>query len=164
MTTPFYGTLVDAAAYHTERGNAAWGAAANDTIRTQALINASEYIDSFAKQFAGKPTGGRTQIRYWPATGVYLDGEELDDTIVPREIEAATYEAALLLVQGIDLRPNLDRGGAVKRERVKAGPAEVETEYADSASTGTTYRKINDLISVLFEEAFGVAELDVLRV
>lgn len=159
----FYGSLIDAGIYHLARGNAEWAAAASDGVREAALLNASEYVDSFAAKYPGSPTGGRLQVRYWPAKDVTQGGEDVPDTEVPREILYATYEAALLIVKGVDLRPNAVGGGAVKRKRVKAGPAEVETEFMDSASSGTTFAKIEDLLSVWYDTSKFAMNFELLR-
>lgn len=154
--TAIYGDLADALAYHNERGNAAWAGAADDATRSAALLNASEYVDSFAAQYPGTKTGGRAQERAWPRSGVTFLNEDVPDDEIPKEIEYATYEAALLIIKGVDLRPIQERGGAIKRERVKGGPVEVETEYMDSASSGTTFTKIQDLLAVwMFSVATG---------
>lgn len=144
--TAIYGTLSDANTYHADRGNTAW-AAKSDPEKNTALLNGSEYVDSFANQFPGTPTAGRSQERAWPRTGVIFLNEDVPDDEIPREIIYAAYEAAYLVVSGVDLRPNLERGGAIISERVKAGPVEAETVYADGATVGTTFTKIQDLLA-----------------
>jgi hypothetical protein len=157
-----YGTLADATAYHAARGNVAWAASGvTDDRRNVSLLKATEFIDTM--EYLGVKTGGRSQERAWPRTGVVADGETVADDTVPREIEYATYEAALLDLTGTDLQPNEARAGAVKRKRVKAGPAEVETEYMDWASSGTEFTKINNLLSVFTSTMYG-ASYELLRV
>lgn len=151
-----YGTLTDALAYHAARGNSAWAASGvTDQQRSVALLLGSEFVDTYT--YPGAKTDGRTQERAWPRTNVWVDGEQLSDTEVPREVEYATYEAALLSLTGTSLQPNQDRGGAIKKKRVKAGPAEVETEYMDSASAGVTFTKINNLLSIFTSNGFGAS-------
>jgi hypothetical protein len=69
----FYGSLVGAATYHSDRGNAAWAAAASDALRTAALVRATDYI----------------KYRY-----VVNLAPGYDETLP--EVEQATYVAALL--------------------------------------------------------------------
>jgi hypothetical protein len=68
-----YGSLEGAATYHSDRGNAAWAAAATDALRTAALVRASDYI------------------KYRYVVNLACDyGDDLP------EVEQATYVAALL--------------------------------------------------------------------
>lgn len=94
-----YGTTADALTYHSDRGNSAWAAATTEA-QDQARLRASEYIDfTYRSWLQGYKTGGRSQVREWPREDVLVwNGalqEELDSSVVPVEIEQATYEAAL---------------------------------------------------------------------
>lgn len=158
-----YGSLADANAYHLARYNTAWADAANDEVRNGALQKASDYIDAtYRTRFPGSKTGGRAQIPAWPRTGAVLDGEEQPDDEIPIEIEYATYEAALLIVQGVSLNP-VPSNGAVKRERVKAGPVESETEYDTTGVSLTgTFDVIDNLLEGILVASSG-AEYELLR-
>lgn len=132
----FYGNLIDAAAYHLARGNAAWAAAASDAIREAALTRGTDYIDGryrhrfttgrWESMFPGERTAGRAQDREWPRTGAAdYDGNELPDDAAPIEVEHATYEAALReLVTPGSLSPDYVPAQLVKRRKV--GPIERE--------------------------------------
>ena len=143
----FYGTLPAALAYHAARGNGAWVAeGVTDDLRSAALTRASDAIDgAYGARFPGYPTTGRTQERLWPRfvsddeLVTDLAGNEIPDDEVPREIEFATYEAALReLVSPGSMAPDLDRGGLIKS--LKAGS--VALEYADGAPAETTISAI----------------------
>ncbi|TEB83700.1 DnaT-like ssDNA-binding protein [Pseudomonas aeruginosa] len=130
----YYGTVAGADAYHQARGNAAWAAAA-EADKEAALARASAYIDGLGTQqpvsgcvlvFPGKKAGGRAQALQWPRAGaVDRDGGPIPADEVPREVEQATYEAALreLLKPG-SLNPDYVATTAVKRAKV--GPLETE--------------------------------------
>lgn len=125
----FYGTLAGALAYHAARGNAAWEKS-SDALRTTALIRATTYIDGFRGRFPGYKAGRRGQALEWPRMDAYdTAGEQIPSDAVPIEIESATYEAALreLAKPGSLLA---DTAAGIRRKRVKAGPVDIETEYA----------------------------------
>jgi hypothetical protein len=159
-----YGTDAACAAYHLERGNTAWAdaAASPDTVRLAAQVAASDYVDSFRRRFPGAKTDGRSQTREWPRTNaVDSEGSEIATDEVPIEIEQATYEAALLIVQGVSLTPTEAAGGTIGRKRVKAGPVETETEYKTPSSQPRFQKIMNILEPVL---TAGGASVDLLRV
>lgn len=74
------------------------GAVSEDILA--ALLVASEWLDArYVPVWLASgtfKTGGRAQVREWPREG-YVDvyGYPIDPNSVPREIENATYEAAL---------------------------------------------------------------------
>lgn len=92
----FYGDLAGFKAYWVARGNALVTAYEDDDILASLLV-ASEYLDAaFRTQFMGWKVGGRPQVREWPRSAVIdIYGYGVDSTIVPPEIEQATYQAAL---------------------------------------------------------------------
>lgn len=148
----FYGTLAGALSYHADRGNAAW-AASDDTLRTEALVRASAFIDlTYLARFEGLKAGGRDQALQWPRTGVTdMEGYSVVETTPPVEIINATYEAALreLATPG-SLNPDIKAGGGVVK-RVKAGS--VEVEYASDATTRATFTRIEDILAPLLGRA-----------
>lgn len=158
-----YGTLIAANAYHLARNNTAWADASPDSVKNGALQRASDYIDNtYRARFPGTKTGGRAQLPEWPRTDATdVNGEEIGTTEVPIEIEYATYELALLVVRGVDLNP-VAQGGTIKRERVKAGPVESETEYADDVEAYNSFTIVDGLLSSLLKVSNG-AQYDLLR-
>jgi len=149
----FYGTLIGAAAYHDDRGNAAWAAAATDALRTAALVRASAYIDAtYLLSFEGLKAGARDQVLQWPRVGVTdIYGYSVPDDEVPVEIINAAYEGALReLATAGSLNPDIKAGGGVIK-RVKAGS--VEVEYASTADTRATFQRIEDILAPLLGRA-----------
>lgn len=171
----FYGTVADADTYHLSRGNVVWGTKSTED-KEAALTTASDYIDSFKAGFPGKKTAGRSQDREWPRVGTDGDpvvdatGEEIADDEVPTEVEFATYEGALMVVNGISLTlvtSTSTSAGAITRKRVKAGPLETETQY--STESGTTneipwFQKISSLLENILTSGRGGATVGLLRV
>ena len=142
-TANSYISLADADTYHSDRGNATWAAAASDAIRNAALIKAAQWLDG---QYRSRWAGFRKtddQALDWPRYDAYdSDGYYLASDAVPVRITYAQAEAALAIVDGIELSPSLDRGGRVRREKV--GP--IETEYFDGAPARTVLSAVSDLV------------------
>jgi hypothetical protein len=166
----FYGTVVDADAYHLARGNAVW-ATKDDATKQAALTTGSDYVDSFRSRYPGKKTGGRSQEREWPRTDASdKSGEEIASDEVPVEVEYATYEGALMVVQGISLTATPPTGSTLGRttfKRVKAGPVETETHFSENEGLDTDrpwFQKIMDLLGNLFTGSGAGATLGLLRI
>lgn len=159
-----YGTVLGASAYHTARNNAEWAAASTNPGSQQgALQKASDYINNtYRKRFPGTKTGGRAQTDEWPRTGaVDSGGYDIPDNQVPVEVEYAAYEGALLILKGVDLNP-VTQGGAIKRERVKAGPVETETEYSDEVEIFASFTIMENYLEAILV-AFTGTQVALLR-
>lgn len=140
----YYGTVADADAYHAARGNTAW-AGYGEPAKLAALTRASSYVDGLGQQpdgyggwrvlFPGTRTGGRAQGLAWPRTGAFdNEGTAIAANEVPREVELATYEAALReAAEPGSTSPDYTPGSTVKREKLDV----IETEYAVPASDGS---------------------------
>jgi len=155
-----YVSLTDAAAYHTDRGNTAWAAAASDTVREQALRKATQYIDGhYFHRWKGAVVAPLTQSLQWPRAGVKIsDPQEyyatlpsfydvsysgfLEITTIPQKLKDATCEAALRSLSAA-LAPDLKRGGRMASVNV-AGIQEV---FEQGASPNTSYQIIDQLLA-----------------
>jgi len=160
-----YGTVADADAYHSARGNAEWTSATDKEIK---LLRASEFVDTYRARFPGSKAGGRSQEREWPRRGaIDTAGDLIADDEIPSEVERATYEAALLVVKGIPLSEIPLSGtssGTVTRKRVKAGPVETETEYDTNGTGRPFFQNIADILEpVINGRRFG-ASVELTRV
>lgn len=132
-----YGSIAAAATYHSDRGNAAWAAAASDALRTAALVRGSFAIDAaYGERFRGTKPGG--QVLAWPRTDAeYASGEAI--TGVPIEVEYAAYEAALReLASPGSMSPDVVTGKIKKRVKVDV----VEVEYAVGSGTAEEQRPV----------------------
>ena len=122
-----YGTLAAADTYHAERGNTTW--TGSDADKDAARLRATEYIDqAYRSSFPGYKTEQRDQDREWPRSDAFdIEGNYLDHTTVPIEVENATYEASLReLISPGSLLPDFNPGGQRKRVKVDV----IEIEYA----------------------------------
>lgn len=136
-TANAYIDVVAFKAYHDDRGNTY---TANDTEIEQAIVRATDYIDS-RWTFAGSRVD-LEQSTECPRSGVYdpttswlLDG-------YPPELEEACAEYTMLAIAGT-LYPtsNIDTSGqSVKKYRRKADVVEKEVEFF-SAGSGISYLK-----------------------
>lgn len=134
-----YISLVDAAAYHTARGNAAWGALASDTVREQLLRKATDYI---GQTYGSKWKGERVdsiQLLDWPRSCVYANGFLMEDDVVPVPVANACAELALRAAT-TSLAPDVGR----LKSRVKVGP--IETEYVSGSSPLTRYTAVDGML------------------
>ncbi len=123
--------------YHDERGTTY---TANDTEIEQAIVRATDYIDSRwtfagARQDADQSTECPRSGVYDPNTSYLLDG-------YPDELKEACAEYAMSTVDGTTLYPvaNIDTSGqAVRQLRRKVDVIETETEYFHAG--GTVWKK-----------------------
>lgn len=140
-----YVTLAECDAYHVRFGNSGWkittGAVSNEAERENAIKKATAFIDArYGNRFKGVRKTAE-QALLFPRYGISdNDGYVLEN--VPLAVKRATCEAALRILVGIDLMPDLDRGGKIISETV--GP--ISTTYSSSAPAGTKYEMIESLL------------------
>ena len=137
----FYGTATGFTAYHQKRDNSVPVDIDTDEEIETALLVASEWVDArYRSEFQGWKTGDRAQVREWPRIGhVDYYGYSIPSTETPREIENATYEAALrhMLSPGVlsvDYTPgkydSVSVDGAVSAKFARFGSAsEIQTQF-----------------------------------
>jgi hypothetical protein len=147
-----YVSVADCTAYHAARGNAAWAAAASDTLREQALVRATAALDGM---YAARWPGYRcdeNQALDWPRyEALDIKGYYLDSNIVPVAVKNAACEAALLeLGTPGTLSKALDRGGAIKRDKTGS----LETEFFAGAPVGIVYPAIKQALSHIIASSF----------
>lgn len=135
-----YLALGDADAYFAARNVTGWTEAPT-VAREAALMQASAYIDgSYAFRGVIADPG---QVLSWPRFDAW-DSEGRLVAGIPRRVEHATAELALIALAG-DLLPPRERGGKVLKETV--GP--VEVEYAPDAPPGCSYPIVDLLLKPL---------------
>lgn len=161
-----YASVAEADNYFDDRGVVAW--TGDPTVKQGALVRATSFIDvTFRLRFTGYRTKRHLQALEWPRTGAYYDNvmpqtppdnypfgvgfglyeyEPIEPTTIPKELKAATCEAALRELSGAgSLTPDLDPSGSVKRERA----GDTEREYFGASSLARTYPGIFAVISGL---------------
>jgi hypothetical protein len=102
------------------------------------LRKATRHIErAYGSRFVGRRARNE-QALAWPRWSAETrDGRLIDGDEIPHELKRGCYEAVRRILAGTTLLADVESVGAVRRERVKAGSAEVETEYASgSGSTG----------------------------
>lgn len=134
-------SVAAASTRHTALGNAAWAAAANDTVREQALRRATAYMEqAYRRRWLGI-RAHEEQALSWPrAVDVLVDDYLLDTDIIPAEVKNACADLALRALAE-DLSPDLER--AVVREKV--GP--IETEYDRASPQSKRFRAVDAMLA-----------------
>ena len=159
-------TLVEFKAYADSIGFVYTSVYADDVIE-QSVRKGTQYLErGYRTRWKGFRTD-RDQALAWPRTGdanngpsnyitpsytvgiIDADGYEIATNIIPRQVKEAGYELTILSLQGVDLLPRLQRGGAVESKKVKAGPVETETTYATSAAVRDRFLGIEGLLDGL---------------
>ncbi|MEM8628424.1 MAG: DnaT-like ssDNA-binding protein [Pseudomonadota bacterium] len=138
-----FAALAAADQYAVSVGYTAWTDGA-DNLKENALRRGTAWIDGmYGRRWPGVRTNGRDQALGWPRYGAKdQDGFEISSSVIPREVERATIEAAFRELSVPDsLTPDYVRATQVKREKV--GP--IEREYHGDGSTGD----VTDLLPVL---------------
>lgn len=139
----FYGTVEGYKAFAADRGLTV---TATDPDIQAALVRSTNYIDgTYRNQFPGFRANNRHQPLEWPRSWASdREGYPIDPTIVPPEVDAATYEGAKReIASPFSLAPDIKPGGGVVK-RVKAGS--VEVEYESNAQLTKTYQAIEQAL------------------
>jgi hypothetical protein len=114
----------------------------DDAAKETHLRRGAQALDGL---YGGRVDGYRlraTQALLFPRSGL-VDRDGNTVTGVPLEWKQAQVEAARRFAEGVELNEDMDRGGAIKREKI--GP--IEFEYFDGAPSLTESPQIEGLIS-----------------
>lgn len=150
-----YISVSQARAYAESRG---FSLPANDAEVEPMVVNACDYVESFAEDFKGKRKTA-TQALSWPRVDVVIDGEKFPDDAIPRQLILAQCEGVVQISLGSELMPPIT-GYAVRREKVDV----IEVEYATGGgqnSTATlqltpTFPKIEQWLKPLLRGTLGL--------
>lgn len=113
------------------------------------LVRAFDYVEAQRARYKGiktYPYGGSQ----WPRTGVVIDGEEIGEKQIPREIRQAQVRVAVELHSGVDA--HVSRQGPQKK-RDKTGP--LDSEYF--AGTDTSMPAVDALLAPLYAQGGGLS-------
>lgn len=118
-------SLAYATTYHANRGNTAWAAESDDTLKENAIRRASTWITE-AFRWKGAPVNGRTQALGWPRAYVIdREGYSVASNAVPDEIQRATAEVALRELATVGaMTPDFTPADEVESEKI--GPIMVK--------------------------------------
>lgn len=117
-----YGTESDLTTYASERGITISGTA------SELLTLAHDYIESL--DYIGQKTE-EDQADQWPRKNAYIDGYELDDSVVPQGMIDAELQTAIAIDQGNSPFATVTPG--IKSESVDV----LSVEYQDGATQRT---------------------------
>ena len=120
------------------------------------LRKATEYLDN---RYGDAYQGARvttTQALGWPRAYAVVDGVEVAEDALPTQLIRATCEVALLLAQGVDITPVLERGGRIKALTQVVGPLSERTAWADDASPYATFTAVDRWIKPLLDYGTGI--------
>jgi len=149
--TDVYISVADADTYWSERNNTTWSAADTAT-KEKALREATQYIDGTYDFIGFQNTNN---LLAFPRNAVIIEtgnfsGVSYDDATIPPQVEDACAELAL---EGLSARlnPSLERGGAIKKEKVDV----LEVEYADFAPSAKSYDFVTKILKPLLSGGQG---------
>ena len=157
----FYGTTADFTAYHAARGNTVPADIDTDAEILEGLQVASEWLDArYRSQFGGYKVGGRDQVREWEREGHYDHyGYLVPSTVIPREIESATYEVALRHFQtpgilSVDFTPS-----KYKQVAVDGAVSATFAQYSSSSEFQTQFATVIEVMSGLLNGSKNTSNL-----
>ena len=112
---------------------------ASDSSLERVLNRATMYLDS-TYQFLGEKST-TTQALQFPRAYLYnFKGDLISG--VPNDIKKAVCLAAIRLLNGINMSPDLERGGKVIREKIDV----IDISYSEGAPATTRFLEIDNLL------------------
>lgn len=135
-----YFSLASATEYFSDRGVTTWLEGA-ETDKSAALIKACHYMETL--DWKGTKTYSDNPLE-WPRVGVPdRNGWAIDYNEIPRDIKWGQCEIAYRYFSGSDMLPDLERGGAVVREKVVDA---IEVQYASWADGNTKFQYVTAVL------------------
>jgi len=135
-----YASVSAADSYVADRGIAGWSTLTT-TLKEQALINATDYLEATYRDAWKGNRITATQSLSWPRSNVIVDGFLLDANIVPLPVVYSCVEMAVRAAGGETLIA--DQGQRVKREKIDV----IEIEYQDYSDPTQRYPFVNRMLS-----------------
>lgn len=168
-----YISLADAEEYHDDRGNTPWTGVVDDTLKEQAIVRASDYIDKrFGRRFRGWRSGSDQGLE-WPRVDAY-DNDDYQLTDVPKQILWAVSEYAMRALSLNPLAPDpalefntrdttgsgtTESAGNLKMIKEKVGPIETIQDFGDSFQKSGTTTSLSSLVNGSQIPAYPEADL-----
>lgn len=156
-----YISVAGADAYVAERiigsTKTTWDAASTSS-KESALIRATDYLDeNYRSRWKGY-RGSQDQALDWPRYSVVDgDGYLVASDAVPGQLSSALVEIAVTVVADTEsMTPEATTAGSVRRERIRAGSVESETEYSSPEPTilsaAQRYPKVHRMLGDLIDQ------------
>ena len=122
-----------------------------DSLVIPFLVKALDYIESKACEFQGTLVL-ETQALSWPRSGAIVNGRNIAQTSIPKQLIDAQCQAAIAVNAGLELLPNSTVSDYVIEETV--GP--ITTKYADPSKVrlgnlAPTLGAVDTLLAPLFK-------------
>lgn len=141
-TSNAYCSVAFVTAYLTESGSeTAWSALANDTLREQAIVKASRYIDQRFGQLFLSTRRHRDQAMEWPREQIAFPNGLLwiNSNEIPIELKRATAEYAdRVSVAGTVLVADPTTNQQIVEKTETVGPITEQTRFAEYRGGGST--------------------------
>lgn len=118
-------------------------------------LRAMDYLET--QNWKGQKTDPNQPLE-WPRSGVYVDGQLIDSSTVPSDIEKAQAQLSIEIDQGND--PNAVIGRATKKEKLDT----LEVEYQDNASTTFYSPQVNRYLDKYLDSANSGYSFGIVRV
>ena len=122
-----YLSLDDVRAYALARGTTL---TSNDTKLTTYVVQAMDYLESFADEFKGTKTSSDQSLQ-WPRTDVVIDGSDYPDDEIPIAVKHALGRLIMDISSGIVLMPTVEGGPFVTEEQIGT----IRTAYSQTIGT-----------------------------
>jgi hypothetical protein len=134
-----YVSLAEADTYHTNYGNLDWPGADSAEDKKQALILATQSVDSlYGPRYLSFVYPESPQALLFPRAYFYdNNGRIVPENTIPVCLKNAVCELALLHMNGVDIFPVPASTKFIKSESVKAGSVEIAHEYFKAQETAT---------------------------
>ena len=154
-----YVSLADAETYHTNYGNVDWTGNADDELKKQALVLASQAVDLLygAKYMSGILPDSTQALLFPRMWFTDNDSRIVKENNIPLCLKNAVCEIALLQMAGENIFPLASTGNLVKTSKVKVGDIETSTEYFKAAENETYsgFRKVDIILRPILKTATG---------
>ena len=144
-----YVTEAELITYATDRGISLQNA--TDVL----LIKAMDWLE--LQSFKGAKTDP-AQALQWPRAGAIVNGEELEDTLIPVNIKSAQLQAAIQVAAGDDLLPNLEP--RVLSEEVGGA---IKVTYSDKGNQSVIFSRLNAYLRDYLSNGGSATNFNVVR-
>lgn len=136
-------TVAEARAYADAR---ALTLPAEDPAVEAALIVATDYLESLGARFKGEKTDPENQELQWPRECVNIDGWDVPEDTIPKQLKNAQIQLAIENAAGVDLMPTGD-GREVIRKKIDV----LETQWAPGSGGNAqpVFAKVQALLAPL---------------
>lgn len=135
-----FASVAVADTYVADRGIAGWASLTN-TVKEQALIRATDYLEATYRNAWKGFRNSQTQALSWPRYDVFVEQFLVSNSIVPDVVIRATIEMAIRASTNDTLIPDTER--TITREKVDV----IEIDYSEFGPRSAQYTEIARILS-----------------